>query len=77
MRAGDADLMRQIGAACAALGRKEEARAWYKLAIGLDPLDSIAQQALFRLNDPKENDPQPPRILPDHDKPSRTKLTRH
>jgi tetratricopeptide (TPR) repeat protein len=57
----DADLMRQIGEACAALDRKEEARAWYKLAIGLDPLDSIAQQALFRLNETPENHPQPSR----------------
>ncbi len=65
----DPNLMRQIGAACAALGRKAEARAWYKLAIGLDPLDAVAQQALFRLNDPKENTPQPPPILPNHDEP--------
>jgi tetratricopeptide (TPR) repeat protein len=61
---GDADLLRQLGEACAALDRKEEARAWYKLAISRDPLDALAQQALFRLIDPKENDPQPPRIIP-------------
>ena len=49
----DAGLMRQLGAACAALDRKGEARAWYKLAIGFDPLDAESQQALFRLNDPR------------------------
>ncbi len=53
---GNADLMRQLGAACAALDRKGEARAWYKLAIGFNPLDSESQQALFRLNDPSQND---------------------
>jgi predicted Zn-dependent protease len=66
---GDVNLMRQLGEACAALGRSEEARAWYGLAISLDPLDALAQQALFRLHDPKENNPQPPRILPDHHEP--------
>jgi tetratricopeptide (TPR) repeat protein len=50
---GDAELMRQIGAACADLGRNAEACAWYKLAIALDPLDAVSQQALFRLKDPK------------------------
>jgi tetratricopeptide (TPR) repeat protein len=56
---GDAGLMRQLGAACAALDRKGEARAWYKLAIDLDPLDSESQQALFRLNDPGQINPRP------------------
>jgi tetratricopeptide (TPR) repeat protein len=65
----DTDLMRQIGAACAALGRKEEARAWYKLAIGLDPLDAVAQQALFRLNDSKKTDSHPPPIPSGYDQP--------
>ena len=65
----DANLMRQLGEACAALGRSEEARAWYGLAISLDPLDALAQQALFRLNGPTQNGPQPPRILPEHNEP--------
>jgi tetratricopeptide (TPR) repeat protein len=51
----DAGLMRQLGAASAALDRKGEARAWYKLAIDLDPLDADSQQALFRLNDTSAN----------------------
>ena len=46
----DPGLLRKLAAACAALDRNAEARAWYKLVIALDPLDSDAQQALFRLN---------------------------
>jgi tetratricopeptide (TPR) repeat protein len=53
---GNADLLRQLGAACAALDRKGEARAWYKLALGFNVLDSEAQQALFRLNEPGASD---------------------
>ncbi len=45
----DADLMRELGAACAALELNELARAWYKLAIAANPLDSESQQAIFRL----------------------------
>jgi tetratricopeptide (TPR) repeat protein len=53
----DTKLMRQLGAACAALELKAEARAWYKLAISSNPLDSESQQALYRLTDPKESQP--------------------
>jgi predicted Zn-dependent protease len=42
-------LLQELGAACAALGRNAEARAWYKVAIARDPLDAEAQQALFRI----------------------------
>ena len=52
----NADLMRQLGAACAALDRKGEARAWYKLALGFNVLDSESQQALFRLNESSHTD---------------------
>ena len=38
--------MRQFGTACAALELNDLARAWYKLAIAADPLDSESQQAL-------------------------------
>jgi predicted Zn-dependent protease len=48
----DPVLLRQLGAACGALHRDAEARAWYALAIAEDPLDSESQQALFRLRDP-------------------------
>jgi hypothetical protein len=44
-------LVRQLGAACAALHRDAEARAWYALAVAADPLDSESQRALFRLRD--------------------------
>jgi hypothetical protein len=64
---GNTALMKQLGATCAALHRNEEARAWFELAIARDPLDSSAQQALFRLNAPGEGgrkagakSPEPP-----------------
>lgn len=47
----DVNLVKNLGAACAALGFIPEARAWYKIAIARDPLDAASQQALFRLND--------------------------
>jgi len=47
---GDGPLLRDLGAACEALGYAAEARAWYNLAITLDPLDSDAQAAQFRLS---------------------------
>jgi len=45
----DPGLLRELGAACAALHRDAEARAWYELAVARDPLDRESQQALFRL----------------------------
>jgi tetratricopeptide (TPR) repeat protein len=45
------ELLRDLGSACAEVGRLPEARAWYALAIELDPLDTRAQQALYRLKD--------------------------
>jgi predicted Zn-dependent protease len=45
----DPQLPAQIGAACAAIGRKHEARAWLKLAVERDPLNTQAQAALFDL----------------------------
>jgi len=45
----DADLQRRLGSLCEAIGRPSEARGWYRLATKSDPLDSEAQQALFRL----------------------------
>jgi tetratricopeptide (TPR) repeat protein len=49
----DPALMHELGAACADVGRIPEARAWYNLAITRDPLDTRAQQALARLQDPE------------------------
>jgi tetratricopeptide (TPR) repeat protein len=42
-------LFQRLGAAAEAIGRRAEARAWYGLAIARDPLQSEAQQGLFRL----------------------------
>jgi tetratricopeptide (TPR) repeat protein len=47
----DKTLITQLGEACEALGQQPEARAWYRLALGLDPLDQDVQRALFRLGD--------------------------
>lgn len=48
----DPQLARDLGAACAAVGRIPEARAWYGIAVARDPLDLKAQQALARLGPP-------------------------
>src|SRR5262249_45214745 len=45
----DPTLPHQLGMACAAVGRNQEARAWLKLAIQRDPLDAEGQQTLFAL----------------------------
>jgi tetratricopeptide (TPR) repeat protein len=47
----DPDLIVQLAEACEQLGRRDEARAWYQLALGLNPLDAAVQQALYRLRD--------------------------
>ena len=44
-------LLHELGAACAAVARIAEARAWYKVAISRNPLDTQAQQALFQLDE--------------------------
>ncbi len=41
----------QLGRACEAAGLFDEARGWYLLAIGRDPLDAESQQALRRLGE--------------------------
>jgi predicted Zn-dependent protease len=45
----DGRLRHELGMACAAAGRRQEARAWLKLAIQRDPLDSEGQQTLYEL----------------------------
>ena len=45
----DPALMRALGAACEAVHRLPEARAWYNLAVESNPLDVDAQKALYRL----------------------------
>jgi tetratricopeptide (TPR) repeat protein len=44
----------ELGKTCEAAGLVDEARGWYRLAIGRDPLDSNAQQALASLREPKQ-----------------------
>jgi Flp pilus assembly protein TadD len=46
----DPKLFDQLGAACEAIHRLREARAWYNLAIERDPFQAEAQQALSRLD---------------------------
>jgi tetratricopeptide (TPR) repeat protein len=54
-------LLRQLGAASAALDRTAEARAWYELAIEADSSDPESQKALYRLRDKVPADLDPPR----------------
>jgi tetratricopeptide (TPR) repeat protein len=44
----DTALMRALGAACEAVHRRPEARAWFNLALQTNPLDEEAQKALYR-----------------------------
>jgi hypothetical protein len=44
--------MRALGAACEAVHRLPEARAWYNLAVQANALDAEAQKALYRLRYP-------------------------
>ncbi len=53
----DAALMRALGAACEAVHRLPEARAWYNLAVQTNPLDGEAQKALYRLRLPAAPSP--------------------
>lgn len=45
----DRGLLRRLGEACESLGQFPEARAWYQLALALDPLDPEIQGALYRV----------------------------
>jgi hypothetical protein len=53
----DPNLMRQFGAACAALELNDLPSAWFKLAITADLLDAESQQALYRLTHPTNGRP--------------------
>jgi tetratricopeptide (TPR) repeat protein len=57
-------LLRELGSACAALHRDAEARAWYELAIAVDPLDGEAQRALYALRDPNRQSRPTPHSTP-------------
>ena len=45
----DRSLLRRLGEVCESLSQLPEARAWYQLALALDPLDPEIQQALYRV----------------------------
>ncbi len=49
-----------LGDACADLHRYDEARGWYRLAVGRDPLDTRAQRALFHLDKAMAKEPARP-----------------
>jgi Flp pilus assembly protein TadD len=48
----DKAVLTQLGEACEALGQNAEARAWYRLALARDPLDTALQKSLYRLRGP-------------------------
>ena len=66
----DPGLLRQLGAASAALDHTVEARGWYELAIETDPSDSESQQALYRLRDKTRTGLEPPRPQPGYQQPA-------
>jgi hypothetical protein len=45
----DLGVFAQIGEICESLGRPDQARVWYQVAIGWNPLDAEAQKGLNRL----------------------------
>ncbi len=50
----DRGLLRRLGEVCESLSQLPEARAWYQLALALDPLDPEIQQALYRVRPLKD-----------------------
>ena len=56
----DPALIRDLAAACVAVGRLPEARAWYNIAIARDPLDAQAQQGIDRINRAEQAAPTAP-----------------
>ena len=49
VRTIEPEVYAQLGEICESLARPDQARVWYQIAIGVDPLDARAQQALTRL----------------------------
>jgi tetratricopeptide (TPR) repeat protein len=49
-RRDDVRVLREVGDACAAMGRRDQARAWYRKALAGNPLDAELQKTLFRLD---------------------------
>jgi tetratricopeptide (TPR) repeat protein len=48
-RRNDPEVLREIGAACQALGRRDQARAWYRLGLSIDPNHAGLKEALAHL----------------------------
>jgi len=55
----DLKLLNDVAAACKTAGRLDQARAWYRFTLTLDPLNSRAQQALYQLAASAEPHPTP------------------
>ena len=60
----DPKLFFKLGEICESMKRLEEARAWYRLAIGRDPLDEQAHQALARVERASRRRGRDPRPIP-------------
>jgi len=50
----DVRLIHQIAELCEKLGRNDQAMAWYGYALGVDPLNTVSQRALYRLRQSAE-----------------------
>ena len=50
------EVFAQLGEICESLERPDQARVWYQVAIGRDPLDARAQQALTHLDQAAKTD---------------------
>jgi Flp pilus assembly protein TadD len=61
----DIKVFSQLGAICESLGQLEQARVWYQVALGWDPLDSQAHQGLARLAQAEVPNANPPTSQPD------------
>ena len=57
-RRDDPELLRNLAAACEALGLLPEARAWYGLALARDPVNPETQIALYRLRNARPGSPR-------------------
>ena len=64
----DRKIFDKLGEICEAMSLCKQARVWYRLAIGRDPLDAQAQQALARLNSPASQKSATP--TSEHDRPN-------
>jgi tetratricopeptide (TPR) repeat protein len=59
-RRNDPARLKAIGDACLGLGRRDEARAWYQLALSHDPENSSLKNALSQLGSAHVANPRPP-----------------